>query len=147
MERGEVMGRGGNSWASVQTANKSWVTERRINMLVQVGFEKEPELPDVPLLLDLVKSEEAISIVKVISLPTALGLGHWLAPGVPKARLEALRTAYAATMNDPEFRSEADKQGMVIRTQAGGALEDLVKQAAAAPKAVLTKTARILHWN
>jgi hypothetical protein len=147
MERGEVMGRGGNSWASVQTANKSWVTERKINMLVQVGFEKEPELPDVPLLLDLVKSEDAISIVKVISLPTALGLGHWLAPGVPKARLEALRTAYAATMNDPEFRSEADKQGMVIRTQAGAALEALVKQAAAAPKTVLAKTARILHWN
>src|SRR6266446_4274758 len=92
MERGEVIGRGGNSWASVQTANKSWVTERKINMLVQVGFEKEPELPDVPLLLDLVKSEEAVSIVKVISLPTAIGYGHWTAPGVPKDRLDALRT-------------------------------------------------------
>jgi tripartite-type tricarboxylate transporter receptor subunit TctC len=147
MERGEVMGRGGNSWASVQTANKSWVTENKINMLVQVGFEKEPELPDVPLLLDLVKSEEAVSIVKVISLPTAIGLGHWVAPGVPKERLDILRAAYVATMQDTEFRSEADRQGMVIRTQAGAALESLVKQAAAAPKPVLAKTARILHWN
>jgi tripartite-type tricarboxylate transporter receptor subunit TctC len=147
MERGEVMGRGGNSWASVQTANKSWVTENKINMLVQVGFEKEPELPDVPLLLDLVKSEEAVSIVKVISLPTAIGLGHWVAPGVPKERLDMLRAAYVATMQDPEFRSEADRQGMVIRTKAGAALESLVKQAAAAPKPVLAKTARILHWN
>ena len=58
MERGEVMGRGGNSWASVQTANLSWIKENKINMLVQVGFEKEPELPDVPLLLDLVKDED-----------------------------------------------------------------------------------------
>jgi tripartite-type tricarboxylate transporter receptor subunit TctC len=148
MERGEVMGRGGNSWASVQTANKSWVAEHKINMLVQIGFEKEPELPDVPLLLDLVKSnEEATSIVRVISLPTAIGLAHWLAPGVPKDRLEALRTAYAATMNDPEFRSEADKQGMVIRTQAGASLELVVKQAATAPKAVLAKAAKILRWN
>jgi tripartite-type tricarboxylate transporter receptor subunit TctC len=147
MERGEVMGRGGNSWASVQTANKSWVTENKINMLVQVGFEKEPELPDVPLLLDLVTAEEAVSIVKVISLPTAIGLGHWVAPGVPKERLDTLRAAYVATMQDPEFRSEADKQGMVIRTQAGAALESLVKQAATAPKPVLAKTARILHWN
>src|SRR5712691_3124511 len=123
MERGEVMGRGGNSWASVQSANKSWVTERKINMLVQVGFEKERELPEVPLLLDLVKTEEATSIVKVISLPTAIGLAHWVAPGVPKDRLEALRTAYEATVNDSEFRSEADKQGMVIRTQPGASLE------------------------
>jgi tripartite-type tricarboxylate transporter receptor subunit TctC len=147
MERGEVMGRGGNSWASVQTANKSWVTENKINMLVQVGFEKEPELPDLPLLLDLVMAEEAVSIVKVISLPTAIGLGHWVAPGVPKERLDTLRAAYVATMQDPEFRSEADRQGMVIRTQAGVALESLVKQAATAPKPVLAKTARILHWN
>jgi tripartite-type tricarboxylate transporter receptor subunit TctC len=147
MERGEVMGRGGNSWASVQAANKSWVVEHKINMLVQVGFEKEPELPDVPLLLDLVKTDEAISIVKVISLPTAIGLAHWLAPGVPKDRIEALRTAYGATMSDPEFRSEADKQGMVIRTQGGAALEVLVKQATAAPKPVLAKTAKILRWN
>ena len=147
MERGEVMGRGGNSWASVQTANKSWVTENKINILVQVGFEKEPELPDVPLLLDLVKSEEAVSIVKVISLPTALGYGHWTAPGVPKDRLEALRAAYAVTLKDQEFLKEAEKQGMVIRVQTGAALEGLVRQATAAPKAVLAKTARILHWN
>jgi tripartite-type tricarboxylate transporter receptor subunit TctC len=147
MERGEVMGRGGNSWASVQTANKGWVTEHKIDLLVQVGFEKEPELPDVPLLLDLVKSEEAISIVKVISLPTAIGLAHWVAPGVPKERVEALRAAYTAAVTDPEFRSEADRQGMVIRTQGGAALEAIVKQAAAAPKAMLAKTARILRWN
>ena len=54
MERGEVMGRGGNSWSSVQTANMSWVKENKIYFLVQVGFEKEPDLPQVPLLLDLV---------------------------------------------------------------------------------------------
>jgi tripartite-type tricarboxylate transporter receptor subunit TctC len=147
MERGEVMGRGGNSFASVQTANKSWLVEKKINILVQVGFEKEPELPDVPLLLDLVKGEDEVSIVKVISLPTALGQGHWIAPGVPKDRIDALRAAYMATLQDPEFLKEAEKQGMMIRPQAGAALDGLVKEAAAAPKATLARTARILHWN
>jgi len=147
MERREVMGRGGNSLASVQTANKSWLVEKKINILVQVGFAKEPELPDVPLLLDLVKGDDAVSIVKVISLPTAIGLGHWVAPGVPQDRLDALRTAYAATLKDPEFLKEAEKQSMMIRPQAGAALDSLVKQAAAAPKPVLSKTAKILRWN
>ena len=147
MERREVMGRGGNSLASVQTANKSWLTENKINILVQVGFQKEPELPGVPLLLDLVKGEDAVSIVKVISLPTALGYGHWVAPGVPKDRLEALRAAYEATLKDQDFRNEADKQSVMIRTQPGAALDALVKQAAAAPKAALAGTARILRWN
>ena len=34
-------------------------------MLVQVGFQKEPDLPDVPLLLDLVKDEEDKGVIRV----------------------------------------------------------------------------------
>jgi tripartite-type tricarboxylate transporter receptor subunit TctC len=147
MERGEVLGRGGNSWASVLTSNKDWVTEKKINFLVQVGAAKEPELPDVPLLGDLVQNEDAVSIVKLISLPTVLGYAHWVAPGVPRERIEALRAAYAATMKDEEFLKEAEKTGMLIRAQAGAELQGLVKQSAVIPKPVLEKTAKILHWN
>jgi tripartite-type tricarboxylate transporter receptor subunit TctC len=147
MERGEVMGRGGNSWASVQTANMSWIKENKINILVQVGFEKEPDLPQVPLLLDLVNDEGRKSVIRVVSLPTALGYGHWVAPGVPKDRVAALRAAYAATMRDPEFLAETRKTGMVVRAQAGETLDGLVRQVTTAPKAVLDRTAQILKWK
>jgi tripartite-type tricarboxylate transporter receptor subunit TctC len=147
MERGEVMGRGGNSWASVQTANMSWIKENKINILLQVGFEKEPDLPQVPLLLDLVSDDERKSIVKVVSLPTALGYGHWVAPGVPKDRVALLRKAYAETMKDPEFLAETQKTGMVVRAQAGETLDGLVRQVTTAPKAVLDRTAQILKWK
>ena len=141
------MGRGGNSWASVQTSDRAWLDEHKINILLQVGFRKEPELPDVPLLLDLVKGDDAVGIVKVMSLPTALGYGHWVAPGMPSDRLAALRAAYAATMKDPEFLQDAEKQHMLIRAQDGAALQGLVKQATTAPKAALARTAKILNWN
>lgn len=147
MERGEVMGRGGNSWASVQTANMSWIKENKINILVQVGFEKEPDLPQVPLLLDLVKDEDRKGVIRVVSLPTALGYGHWVAPGVPKDRVAALRAAYAAVMKDPEFLNETEKTGMVVRAQAGETLDGLVRQVTTAPKAVLDRTAQILKWK
>ena len=147
MERGEVMGRGGNSWASVQTANMSWIKENKINILVQVGFEKEPELPQVPLLLDLVNDEDRKGVIRVVSLPTALGYGHWVAPGVPKDRVAALRAAYAAVMKDPEFLKEAEKTGMVLRAQAGETLDALVRQVTTAPKSVLDRTAQILKWK
>jgi tripartite-type tricarboxylate transporter receptor subunit TctC len=147
MERGEVMGRGGNSWASVQTANMSWIKENKINILVQVGFEKEPDLPQVPLLLDLVTDEDKKGVIRVVSLPTALGYGHWVAPGVPKDRMAALRTAYAAVMKDPEFLKETEKTGMVVRAQAGETLDGLVRQVTTAPRAVLDRTAQILKWK
>lgn len=147
MERGEVMGRGGNSWSSVQTANMNWVKENKINILLQVGFEKEPDLPKVPLLLDLVKDEERKAVIRVVSLPTALGYGHWVAPGVPKDRVAALRAAYATAMKDPEFIAETQKTGMVIRVQPGETLDSLVRQVTQAPKTVLDRTAQILKWK
>jgi tripartite-type tricarboxylate transporter receptor subunit TctC len=147
MERGEVMGRGGNSFSSLQTANAHWLKEKKINMLVQVGFEKEPELPEVPLLLDLVKSEADKGVVRVVSLPTAIGYGHWLGAGVPKERLAALRTAYEAVLKDPEFVKEVKKTGMEIRVQPGARMESLVKQVIDTPPAVLDRTARILKWK
>jgi tripartite-type tricarboxylate transporter receptor subunit TctC len=146
MERGEVMGRGGNSWSSFRTANLSWLKENKVNMLVQVGFKKEAELPQVPLLLDLVKDETSKSVIRVISLPTAIGYGHWLAPEVPKDRLAALRTAYAAVMKDPEFIKEAAKARMDIRFQTGAEVEALIKQVIKTPKPVLDRTTQILKW-
>ncbi|HEX2724293.1 MAG TPA: hypothetical protein VHN20_00575 [Beijerinckiaceae bacterium] len=147
MERGEVMGRGGNTWASVSSANKAWLDEKKISLLVQIGFKSEPELTEVPMLLDLVPTPEAKQIVTVVALPTALGYAHWVAPGVPKERVEALRAAYAATLKDPAFLAEADKASMLIRPQTGAELEELVKRAAATPKAVLDRTAQILNWS
>jgi tripartite-type tricarboxylate transporter receptor subunit TctC len=147
MERGEVMGRGGSTWASLKTGNPDWIAQHKINILVQLGFEKDRELADVPLLLDLVKSEEDKGVVRVVSLPTAIGFGHWVSPQVPKDRIEALRTAYAATLNDPDFVRETQKTRMYIEVQTGAQVAALVKQVTDTPKAVLERTAHILKWK
>jgi tripartite-type tricarboxylate transporter receptor subunit TctC len=146
LERGEVKGRGGNSWASVTTNKKQWVDEKKINILVQIGFKPEPEIPNVPLLVDLVKNPDEKQIVAVISLPTALGFAHWVAPEVPKERFEALRAAYAATMKDPDFLAEAKKIGQLIRPQSGEEVEALVQKAASTSQPVLERTAKLLGW-
>ena len=53
MERGEVDGRGSNSWTSWKSTRPDWIAEKKINILVQIGLAKAPDLPDVPLLMDL----------------------------------------------------------------------------------------------
>jgi tripartite-type tricarboxylate transporter receptor subunit TctC len=145
IERGEVMGRGGTTWASVQTANKSWLEGNKLNLLLQIGFEKEPELAFVPILQELVQGADA-QIVKVISLPTTLGYAHWLAPGVPAERVAALRQAYTAALRDPEFLKEAEKLNMQIRPQTGAEVSALSKQVIDTPRPVLERTAKILGW-
>jgi hypothetical protein len=147
LERGEVMGRGGNTWASLTSSNQDWIDQKKINLLVQIGFKSEPEIGQVPLLIDLVNTPEEKQIVTVVTLPTALGYTNWLAPEVPAGRMKLLREAYEATMRDQAFLEEAGKHAMMIRSQTGAEIAALIKQAASVPKPVLDRTAQLLGWQ
>jgi len=79
----------------------------------------------------------------VVSLPTALGYAHWVAPGVPAERVEALRQAYAATMKDAEFLAEAHKLTWSCARR-WHEVSTLAKRVTDTPKPVLERTAKIL---
>jgi tripartite-type tricarboxylate transporter receptor subunit TctC len=146
IERGELFGRGGGSYASLVTTRPEWLRDKKITILVQVGTEKEPDLPNVPLLTDLVKGEEAHQIAALVTMPVAIGYNEWMAPGVPKDRVQALRAAYTAALKDKGLLAEAAKQKLDVRAKTGEQLEALVRDAAKLPKPVLAKTKSILQW-
>jgi tripartite-type tricarboxylate transporter receptor subunit TctC len=146
VERGEVDGMSRAGFYSFAAQKPDWLKEKKVNFLVQFGFEKQPELPDVPLMLDLVHTDEARQITTVVTLPTAVGYGHWLAPGVPAESVKILRAAYAETVKDKALLDDAKKAQMVIRPKRGEEIEAVIKNAAKTPKAILKKTADILEW-
>jgi tripartite-type tricarboxylate transporter receptor subunit TctC len=119
MERGEVGGRGSNSWASWKSTKPQWLAEKKINILVQVGLKRNPELADVPLLQELAKNEADAKLLVFISADTAIARAVVTAPEVPAARVAALRAAFAATMKDPEFLAEAEKMKMDLGIATG----------------------------
>jgi tripartite-type tricarboxylate transporter receptor subunit TctC len=146
LERGEVEGRGGGAYSSLVSTRPDWLREDKVKILAQIGFEKEPDLKDVPLLLDIVKSEEERQIATVVTLPTAIGYNYWLAPEVPAERVEMLRAAFASALKDEALLAEAKKQSLEIRPKTGQELEAMVKKAAETPQPILEKTATILGW-
>lgn len=146
IERGELFGRGGGSYASLVSTRPEWLRDRKITILIQVGTEKEPDLPNVPLLTDLVKGGEAYQIAALVTMPVAIGYNEWMAPGVPKDRVEAMRAAYAAALKDPALLAEAKKEQLEIRPKTGEQLAALVEEAAKIPQPVLAKTKKILGW-
>jgi tripartite-type tricarboxylate transporter receptor subunit TctC len=149
LERGEVEGRGGNSWAGLMASSPHWVQEKKLNYLVQIGLKPEPapELAKVPLLIDLVASAEDKLAVEVITVPTVLGYAYWLAPEVPGERIETLRKAFDQMAVDAQFMADAEKSNMLVKAQTGADIEALVKKAAGAPPAVLERTAKLLEWK
>ncbi len=146
IERGEIDGRGGGAYSSLVSTRPAWLREHKVNIIVQTGIEKESDLPNVPLLTDLARTEEERQIAAVVTLPIAIGYNNWLAPEVPPERVEILRKAYAETLADPELLADARKLQLDIRPKTGAQIAALVKKAAETPKPVLDKIAKILGW-
>ena len=146
LERGEVEGRGGGAYSSLVSTKPDWLRDKKIAIICQIGFEKEPDLPDVPLLVDVVKDEEARQIATLVTLPTAIGYNHWVAPEVPAERVAILRKAYEDALKDPELIAEARKQMLEIRPKTGPEITAMLAKASAIPQPILDKTAKILGW-
>jgi tripartite-type tricarboxylate transporter receptor subunit TctC len=145
LERGEVDGRCGWSWSSVKSTRANWMSEKKITILMQLSLAKHPDLPDVPLIVDLAKNEEQRQILKLIFARQALGRPFLAPPGVPADRVAILRKAFMDTMADKEFLAEADKAQLEITPIAGEQIQKLVGEVYQTPSAVAHKAAEILR--
>lgn len=146
IERGEVEAMGRSNFYGFASQKPDWLRDKKVNILIQFGLEKQPELAGVPMLLDIVKGEEARQIATLISMPTSIGYSHWLSPEVPADRLAALRAAYKAALADPALLEEAKKRGVEIRPKGAEEITRIVNQAARTPEAVRAKTTKMLGW-
>ncbi|MEY3551718.1 MAG: hypothetical protein RL735_66 [Pseudomonadota bacterium] len=146
LERREVDGRGGGSYSSLQSTRPQWLADGLVSILAQIGFEKEPDLQNVPRLMDLVSSEAEKQIALVVTLPVEIGYNYWVAPDVPNMRVAELRKAFDAAMKDQGLLSEAKTMALDIRPKTGAELEEMVSRSAGIPKDILKRTAEILGW-
>jgi tripartite-type tricarboxylate transporter receptor subunit TctC len=133
MERGEIEGRGTNTWASYIAVTPHYVTEKLIIPILQVGLRKDPALPDTPLLRDLARSPADQPLLDFLSEAVAVGRPIATTPGVPAARVAALRRAFDETLKDPEFIREATVERAEISPMTGAELARLVDDLIATP--------------
>jgi hypothetical protein len=144
MEKGEVAGRGSNSWASWKSTRPDWLANKKINILVQIGLNKAPDLPDVPLLMDLAKTDADRAVLKLLSAPSAIGRPIFTTPGVPDERVRALRTAFNKMVKDEAFIDEAKKSNLEIDPVSGDDLQKIVNDIIATPKETADRLASII---
>jgi tripartite-type tricarboxylate transporter receptor subunit TctC len=126
MESGEVDGRCGWSWSGVKAGKPYWLDEKKINVLVQLGLQKTGDLPSVPLITDLAKTDEQRRILKVVFSPQEFAWPFGAPPDLPQDRKQILRAAFAATLTDPEFLEDARKMALEVNPVSGAAVEALI---------------------
>jgi tripartite-type tricarboxylate transporter receptor subunit TctC len=138
VERGEVDGRGSDSWASMKANNPAWISERKVNILYQVGPRREADL-DAPLWSELAQDDEQRQILDVLSGDVAVGRPILTAPDVPAERVKALRLAFDATLKDPKFIAAAEQARMYLNPMGGEELQQIVGRIVSPSPAVIAK--------
>jgi tripartite-type tricarboxylate transporter receptor subunit TctC len=139
IQRGETEGFPAQFWSSLKSGNPDWLANKDINILVQLALAKHPELPDVPLIFDYLKTPDQRAAFEVLLAPQVLGRPFIAPPGVPADRLAALRQAFVATLQDPDFLADAAKRRLEVQLTTGEDLEKFLQHVYATPPAVVER--------
>jgi tripartite-type tricarboxylate transporter receptor subunit TctC len=115
LERGELDGACG-SWSSVPT---NWIEERKINPLVRFSALDLPGAAGVPYVVDLAASASEKRALNLLLAAGEVARPYIMSRAVPADRLAVLRKAFDATMGDPQFLDDADKQKLPVMPISG----------------------------
>ena len=145
MERNETNG-ACIPWESFKVTSADWFSGPNgfATMLVQQAPEKHPDLQTVPLAEELAQGASQKAIIKAVTGSLPISKPLVLPPGVPDSRVSVLRAAFAETMNDPDFRQEADQSRIDLFPRSGEAAQQLAEEALSVPPDVVTEIKRIL---
>lgn len=139
MERGEVQGRGSNPWASYKAVRPDWVRDGKIVPLVQIGMTRDPDLPNVPRLIDLATNDEQRRMFEFVSTDVAMERPYAAPPAIPAERLAAYRHGFEQMVKDAEFLATAEKQDMDINLHTGDQVQKMVERTTGTPQEIVAK--------
>ena len=143
MERGEVHGQGAalDYWA---LARPEWLTNGQLKYLAYIG-PPDARAPDAPHLAELVATERERQLIEVLEISSRVGWPLFAPPGVPPARLAALREAFSAVLNDPAFAEAIDTSMRTpVNPRPGAALQAIVEAELNTPESVIAEAKALL---
>jgi tripartite-type tricarboxylate transporter receptor subunit TctC len=143
MEREEVQGIC-ESLDSVKVRRPDWIPTKTISVLFQGGTKPNPELKDVPFVVDLAKNDDDKKAIEFLYAGQGIGRPFVAPPNMPPERLKMLRDAFNATMKDPEFIAETQQRKLALEPENGEYLEALIKKTYATPKPIIERIGKLI---
>jgi tripartite-type tricarboxylate transporter receptor subunit TctC len=125
LERGEVSGRTW-TWSTLKAERGYWLTENKINVIMQWSMTRAPDLPNVPTIAEFAKTDADRQVFELIFGPQVMARPIVAPPGVPADRVKALRAAFDASMKDKDLLAEAEKRKIEISPATGEEVQKIV---------------------
>ena len=137
MERGELDAVCGWGYSSIHSQKPDWLRDDRINILLQFGYRKNPQIPDVPLVTDILKNEDDKAAMRLLVLDALIAWPMVAPPGVSKENVAMLRRAYMEALADPALQAEAKQLKIAVEPVSGEDIEAAIGSALKTPQAVI----------
>jgi tripartite-type tricarboxylate transporter receptor subunit TctC len=132
------------SFGSLSAYHPDWIAQKKINMIVQGTVGRTSELPDVPAVGELGRTPDDRQMLQLYASTSQIGRSFIAPPGLPPERIEMLRKAFDATMNDPEFRAEVAKAKVEFHPLPGAELQKIIAATAETPPNIIARMKGLL---
>ena len=143
MERRELDAVCGWGYSSIFSQKPDWLKDDKINILLQFAREKHPDLPHVPLIFDVLKTERDKAAMQLLVLDSYVAWPLVAPPGVPAETIATLRKAYMAVLTDPTLLAEAKQLQLGIAPVPGEDIQKVVQEVMASPAEVIENARKL----
>lgn len=147
VERGELQGRVSTGWAGDKDVLEPWMKDNKVRFLAQLSLAKNPEFPDVPLILDYARTPQEKQAMELILAAQQWGRPFVMPPDVPQDRVAAVRKAFIEMTKDEQFLAETKKLRMDLDIMTGAEIETLLKRVYATPADIVEVARKAISDN
>jgi tripartite-type tricarboxylate transporter receptor subunit TctC len=142
LENGEIGGVGDWAWPNIKTRRPDFLRDKKITLLMQLGFEKLEDAPaDIPLVMDFAKTEDDKKLLQLYFAQKQVARPVIAPPGVPAAQLKELRSAFNAMVRDKEAIADSLRSGVEISATSAEDVSKVMDLIAATPPHIADRLA------
>jgi tripartite-type tricarboxylate transporter receptor subunit TctC len=139
LERGEISG-SVMDMEDIMAIYPQWLTNGAIDVIAEFSRRKTAESPtQAPLVTDFLANDADRDALNAIFASTMLARPLIGPPEIPPARIKALRAAFLATLDDPDFLIEASKIKITPNRISGERMQEIITSIYALPEPILTR--------
>jgi tripartite-type tricarboxylate transporter receptor subunit TctC len=146
MERGEVQGIGSWAYDFLKASKPDWIRDKKIKLLLQIGLAPHPELPDVPTVMEVAKTDEQRALLRLVFTQLTIGRPIIGPPNMPANVLAMHQKAFNEMVVDAKFKADAESRNLeVVNPVSGPDALKLVESLYASDPVLVKKAATALE--
>jgi len=145
LERGEVDAHiSGGSSAPFRATMMPWLQKGATRVVMVMGMKRDAAFPDVPTAIEIQRTAADKQLFEIAFAEQVMGRPFVLPPGMPPDRVAALRAAFDATVQDPDFLADAKQQNAHVDPVSGEAINALLDRVYSAPPDVVARIRQLI---